>query len=55
MLEHDINVSEDGVVTASWSDIKRVVKKTGLRSKKRRKIMKRWKRMLNSALRKFCR
>ena len=41
---------ENGRVTTSWSEIKRVAKLSGLRSKKSRKVMKRFKKMLNKAL-----
>ena len=34
-----------------WSSIRAIVKHTGLKTKKRRKILKRWRRFMNEAIR----
>jgi uncharacterized protein (UPF0335 family) len=40
----------DGCLVADFKDIKRTVKSDGLRTKKVRKIMKRWKRIIHESL-----
>lgn len=44
---------EDGRLWADWSEIVQVVRETGLRSKKRRKIVKRWRLTVLAALRTY--
>jgi hypothetical protein len=46
----NINVTAEGKVEADFDQIKVVVRKTGLRSKSTRKIMKRWKLLVHKAL-----
>lgn len=41
---------EDGKIIADWSVIVKNVRATGLRSKSKRKILKRWKILIHNAL-----
>jgi hypothetical protein len=44
------HIDGEGRLIADWSDIREVVRATGLRSKKSRKIKKRWKKLVHEAL-----